>query len=506
MPPTEVSASAAPPLPFWRRIDPARARFWGVLVPIHLLAFAALYFGTLQLLERAYTQAGATAARFELDRAVRQMPLLVEAGRVGNNPHVFGNVTAANQPLGLRLYDREARPLGSRSMSTDASELARVRALLASRENGGTDFWNEQVGGRQWLRGAVRLRTDQRCVPCHALGSTLGAATVRLDFTDNGRQIHEALGSRMALLLLLWVGLIAAVTFTVQRTVRRSAEHLRADLAAASSGTLARDAAHRLPLDPVTAEMHRSLREFLSRQKERETHVARRLEHVDQLASLGQLAAGLAHEIKNPLAGIQGALERLRDETADAPTGRLYGEMLAELERVNGILRRLLESGRRAPLRLVRTDLAKLLGETAELLRPSLRRQRVELRVEVAAALPPAELDSAKIRQVLVNLIQNAAEAMAERGGHVVVRASALPEAATVVVEVEDDGPGIGPEHLDKLFEPFFTTKFAGTGLGLAISKTLVEQHGGRIEVSSASGGGTSFLVFLPAGQPREAD
>jgi signal transduction histidine kinase len=493
---TEVPASAAPP-PFWRRIDPARARFWGVLVPIHLLAFAALYFGTLQLLERAYTQAGATAARLELDRAVRQMPLLVEAGRVGSNPHVFGNITALNQPLGLRLYDRDARPLGSRSLSTDASELRRVRELLSSRDSGTIDFWNEQAGGRQWLRGAVRLRTDERCMPCHELGSTLGAATVRLDFTDNGRQIHEALGSRMGLLVLAWVGLIAAVTFTVQRTVRRSAEHLRADLAAASSGAPA-ELPPSLPLDPVSAEMHRNLREFLNRQKERETHVARRLEHVDQLASLGQLAAGLAHEIKNPLAGIQGALELLRDETADASTGRLYGEMLGELERVNGILRRLLESGRQAPLRLVRTDVGKLLGEIAELLRPSLRRQRVELRVEVADPLPTADLDPSKIRQVLVNLIQNAAEAMAERGGHVVLRASALSEAATLVVEVEDDGPGIDPAHLDKLFEPFFTTKFAGTGLGLAISKTLVEQHGGRIEVGAASGGGTAFLIFLP--------
>jgi signal transduction histidine kinase len=306
----------------------------------------------------------------------------------------------------------------------------------------------------------------------------------------------------MALLLLAWVGLIAGVTFTVQRTVRRSAEHLRADLAAASTGTPARDAAHPLPLDPVTAEMHRSLREFLSRQKERETQVASRLEHVDQLASLGQLAAGLAHEIKNPLAGIQGALELLREETADGSTVRLYGEMLAELERVNVILRRLLESGRQAPLRLVRTDVGKLLGETAELLRPSLRRQRVELRVELADGLPIADLDPSKIRQVLVNLIQNAAEAMAERGGHVALRAGALSDEA-VVIEVEDDGPGINPEHLDKLFEPFFTTKFTGTGLGLAISKTLVEQHGGRIEVGAASGGGTTFLIFLPLSDGR---
>ncbi len=117
MAPTATATARRPPL--WRRLDPARARFWGVLVPIHVVAFAALYFGTLRLLERTYSQAGAIAARGQLDQAVRQMPLLVEAGRAGDDPHVFAHVAAANQPVGLRLYDREATPLGGRSISTD---------------------------------------------------------------------------------------------------------------------------------------------------------------------------------------------------------------------------------------------------------------------------------------------------------------------------------------------------------------------------------------------------
>ena len=108
------------------------------------------------------------------------------------------------------------------------------------------------------------------------------------------------------------------------------------------------------------------------------------------------------------------------------------------------------------------------------------------------------EIDPGKLRQVLVNLIQNAAEAMPETGGHVTVRATAFPAAGSVVVAVEDDGPGIGADHLARLFEPFFTTKFSGTGLGLAISKSIVEQHGGRIEVSSEPGRGTTFLLVLP--------
>jgi signal transduction histidine kinase len=261
----------------------------------------------------------------------------------------------------------------------------------------------------------------------------------------------------------------------------------------------------------VSARLYESLRQTLERQQQRDVELSSRLHHTERLASLGQLAAGLAHEIKNPLAGIQGALELLRDETKDDSTRHLHDEMLGELKRVHGILQRLLESGRPAPLRPARLDVARLLADVAELLAPSLRRRQVELAVETAEGLPTIHADAAKIRQVLVNLIQNAGEAMLERGGHVTVRASgfdgdagepARADSPAVVIAVEDDGPGIPPELAASLFQPFFTTKFSGTGLGLSISKSLIEQHGGRIEFDSIPGRGTTFLIFLPERPP----
>ena len=480
------------------RLAPSKVRFWGLLVPIHLAAFATLYFGTFALLERAYVQAAMTAARFQLDEAVRNMPLLPPAEAAGGNPHTFARTLAANQPIGLRLYRRDGTPLGSPNLSPDRAEEERVRAFLADPEARAETWIENDALERQWVRGLVRLDAGLSCSGCHAAGSTRGAAAMRIDFTEPLREIRRLMRWRIGWLLGAWVTLIAGVTILVQWTVRRSAARLGEELRAASSGESAVNVpASPLPLDPVAAEVHRGLRELLSRQRQREADVAVRLARVDQLASLGQLAAGLAHEIKNPLAGIQGALEVLRDESQDGETVRIYEEMLAELKRVNAILYRLLESGRPAPLRLARTDLAKLLDETAELLRPSLRRQRVELSTESASGLPLLEIDPTKIRQVLVNLIQNAAEAMQERGGKIAVRASGFPAESAVVIAVEDNGPGIAPDQLANVFEPFFTTKFTGTGLGLAISKSLVEQHGGRIEVTSEFGRGTSFLVIL---------
>ena len=481
-----------------RRLDPARARFWGVIVPVHVIAFGVLYLGTYRLLERTYVEAGATAARVQLDQAVRDLPLLVEAARAGRNPHVFAHLVVAHRPLDLRLYRRDGKVLGAATGEPDAAEAARIREFVA-RDEPRSEVWLDESGGRQWVRGVVRLTAEGSCVSCHRAGSTLGAASMRIDFTDQLAEIEVRLGRRLALLLAAWLGVIGAVTLVVQRTVRRSGARLRADLAASVAGEPSDEIpAPGLPLDPVAAEVHRSLHEFLRRQRERESQVATRLAHVDQLASLGRLAAGLAHEIKNPLAGIQGALELLRDEIPQGETHRLYGEMLEELKRVHDILQRLLESARPAPLRLASAALDRLLAETAELLRPSLRRLKVELVTETAEGLPPLHLDSAKIRQVLVNLIQNAAEAMPPEGGRVAVRATAFEAEDAVVIAVEDNGPGIPAEDLPRLFEPFFTTKFAGTGLGLSISKSLIGQHGGRIEVSSETDRGSTFLIVLP--------
>jgi signal transduction histidine kinase len=498
------TAAAPPPVPArgfrrLRTLAPARLRLWGLLVPIHVAAFAVLYAGTYGLLVRAHSDAAAAAARYQLDQAVRDMPFLVQSSRPGRTPHVFEHLLVAHQAIALRIYRPDGTPLGGSFLSGDPAEIERVQRFLADGERQQAS-WIERDGERAWARGLVRLTAGTACTPCHEPGDTVGAATMRADFTAELAGIRAELGGRVALLLAAWVALVAGMALLVQRTVRRSAARLRADLDAAAAGGAPRtdERAPGLPLDPVAAEVHRGLRELLRQQRERESRVATRLAHVDQLATLGQLAAGLAHEIKNPLAGIQGALELLRDEARDEAAVRLHDEMLAELKRVHVILHRLLESGRPAPLRRTRTDLARLVDETAELLRPSLRRQRVELRVERGAGALAADLDAAKIRQVLVNLIQNAAEAMGESGGQVVVRASRLAAEPMLVVAVEDDGPGIAPENRERIFDPFFTTKFAGTGLGLAISKGIVEQHGGRMEVASEPGKGTTFFLFLP--------
>ncbi len=466
------------------------------MVPLHLLAFLALYLTAVRLLEDAYGRAGIEGARQRLDHAVQEMPFFVPQGHSGRNPHLFVHALAAHRDIDLQLFDRRGHPLGVGVLPPSAF-VPDVREFLASGR--AEQVWIERWGKRDIVQGLTRLTAGPTCTPCHAAGEPLGAAAMRLDFTAPLAAMRESLRLKLALLVAAWAGLLGLTGALVRRTVQRSGARLRADLDAAERGRQQETPPRGLwVLDPVSAEIHRSLREFLARRREHEAEMASRLAHVDQLAHLGELAAGLAHEIKNPLAGIQGALEVLRDDAGEDPDrAHLYGEMLAELRRVNIILQRLLESGRPAPLRVIDVDPSTLVRDTVDLLAPGLRRKSVQLTAELAPELPVLRVDPAKIRQVLVNLIQNAAEAMRD-GGEVTVRASCLLSAGEVVLEVADNGPGIAAGDLERIFQPFFTTKFTGTGLGLAISKSLVEQHGGRIEVDSEPGRGTRMFVFFP--------
>jgi signal transduction histidine kinase len=234
----------------------------------------------------------------------------------------------------------------------------------------------------------------------------------------------------------------------------------------------------------------------------------RRLQERDRLAALGQMAAGLAHEVKNPLGAIKGAAQLLGD-----PTGRLdpqnrefVGIILEEVERLDRVVGSVLDYARPSKGDLGAVDVNAVVRRTILVL-ASDRAEDWDIRTDLAEGLPFARADAEQLRQVLINLIRNAVQAMAGRGKVFVATrlrsersslAGAVERPAWVEISVRDEGPGIAPHVLEKLFVPFFTTKPTGTGLGLAISQRAVEEMGGRIEVHSRPGTGSTFTVVLP--------
>lgn len=230
----------------------------------------------------------------------------------------------------------------------------------------------------------------------------------------------------------------------------------------------------------------------------------------DRLASLGTIAAGLAHEIKNPLGGIKGAAQLLRRSNKDPGAYELLEVILNETDRVNAILQQLLDIGRPAQRATGWVNLHQILQDVTRLVGLSEAGRDKHFETRFDPSLPPIRGAADPLKQVFLNLLQNAAEACNEEARiEVFTRIAtdiALREAPTgqvrgfLQIGVRDDGPGIPPEDLSKLFTPFFTTKERGTGLGLVVSHQIIKEHGGFLTVESSPGRGTTFTVHLPRG------
>ncbi len=224
----------------------------------------------------------------------------------------------------------------------------------------------------------------------------------------------------------------------------------------------------------------------------------------EKMASIGMLAAGMAHEIGTPLAAIIGYTGVLTDELADDSEKSDYLRRIAgEAERIDRLVRDLLDYARPGRGENEEIDPAQFLADLLDMLQGQGVFKKLQLRCDVAGGLPRPYLDRHKLMQVLINLVINARDAMPE-GGEMRIRAWTEP--GFVLFSVSDNGEGIAPENREKIFDPFFTTKEPGrgTGLGLAICARLVESFGGRIELESEPGKGTTFTVWLPVGEQRE--
>lgn len=256
-----------------------------------------------------------------------------------------------------------------------------------------------------------------------------------------------------------------------------------------------------MPLAPgereLVTEVARALGAVLSRPRlEDELDAARALlAQADRLSTLGTLAAGIAHEIRNPLVSVRSfvqlAPERLHDEEFCGPFRDLA---LAEIDRICELLGELLAFSRPSTIDCGPVDLSELVRQTVRLLEPEARQRGVTLRHESSGDLPRIDGDAAQLKQVLLNLVLNALQASPLRAT-VLLRTFGDGDA---VVEVVDEGPGIAPECAARIFEPFFTTKERGSGLGLFVAQRIVQAHGGTIRLRPAPGRGTVFTIRLP--------
>jgi signal transduction histidine kinase len=222
----------------------------------------------------------------------------------------------------------------------------------------------------------------------------------------------------------------------------------------------------------------------------------RRMSRADKLATIGELAAGAAHEIRNPLTAIKSSLQYLKPKRQDEKENRLLDNALEETERIDEILSGLLSFSRPAGIKKEKGNLTETLEESLQLISFQLKKQKIKVSRDFPSSPLYLKGDKAQLKQVFLNLFLNSLQAMKD-GGELKIEVS-LSEGGRALVAITDTGEGIPEEKLDKIFDPFFTTKKGGTGLGLSICYGIVQSHQGEIEVKSKVGQGTTALVKLP--------
>ncbi len=355
---------------------------------------------------------------------------------------------------------------------------------------------------------------------CHFHPSSqrvLGVLDVAISLDERDRLLQGTTYTLVAGALLAVAAVCGLVAFSLHRGVERPVRSLLRGTRRVAEG----DFAHRIAAEgqdeiaelassfnEMTASLQKSRDELtllagsLEQRIEEKTRELRDAnEHVlraEKLASLGRMAAGVAHEMNNPLTGILTFAHLLLRKAQEGSQDRKDLEVIVgETNRCARIVKEMLTFARDTPPDKRAGDLNRVVRETVAFLQPQPAFKPITFQMDLDEALPETVFDAAQARQVLVNLLQNAAEAMAS-GGMITVATRTLP--AAVELSVADTGSGIPRENLGRIFDPFFTTKDPGqgTGLGLAVTMRLVENHGGTIRVESEVGRGSTFRVTLP--------
>ena len=367
-----------------------------------------------------------------------------------------------------------------------------------------------EVYGRDYEGGYAPLISRQ---------TTLGTLGVALP--SNFLVSSESI-SRTSFSVIFSLGTIAIIVvgYLLAQSISRPILRLRRMAQAVAAGDLEQSSEIRRPdeigdlaiafdamtddLQARTAETQRLYTEAIERNRQLQEMYTRlqaaqqQLVQSEKLASVGQLSAGIVHDVKNPLGVIKGIAEELLE---DLPPGSQENESLQVIRdnasRANAIVTDMLTFARQTPPAMLRRDLRETVEGSLRLTSYMLRKGKVELDLQVPQQPVMATFDSQQIQQVIINLVQNAVQAMPDGGQ---LRVALAAENGMATIEVADSGTGISPENLPRIFDPFFTTKpeGQGTGMGLAVSYGIISRHNGTIEAKSEVGTGSTFVVRLP--------
>jgi signal transduction histidine kinase len=433
-----------------------------------------------------------------IDCNVRHQMIKGDTEAIGIN---LVRLTESSSIKRLRILDINGKILNSSDPAEKgglipARDSARLQQLF--RDRNPVDLFSIKQVSR--VKSYVALRNRAECSGCHAPENPYnGILEVDLDESLEARLMAR---NRIQGVLIA-LATLAVLTFIIvrlyERVINRPLMQLKESMSLVQGGDL--EPRIEPPKKDEFGDLAHSFNAMVGRLQEANQEIealhSRQMERAGHLASLGELAAGLAHEIKNPIAGIKGSLEIIKDRTPPSdPQREIFGEILTQTERIHHIIQDLLDYAKPKELAIQPVNPNICVQEAIQLAGPQVQDKDIRIEFSRLDRDIVARCDSEKIKGVILNLLINGIAAI-EKAGEISVALSLMPE-NTLEVNITDNGRGIKPEFQGKIFQPFFTTRKKGTGLGLSICKQIVEAHNGTLTVVSAPGEGSTFTIRLP--------
>ncbi len=345
----------------------------------------------------------------------------------------------------------------------------------------------------------VPILNEKPCQRCHKNdGTYIGVLDVEISMQKTMSRINEFRSRTIAFSLLTFLALASALAIMTNLLVNRPIEGIIRTMKKVEAGDLSvRFITKRGDeIGKLASSFNSMLSELQKAHEEIQRCHIEEMKRVERMATLGELAAAIAHEIKNPLAGISGAIQVLAEEFPEGdPRKETIEEVLKEIERLDKTIKDLLNFARPIEPRVIEIDLKSILDKTLSLVKKQAQKQNIKIELKYDEEIGLLKVDPQQIQQVFLNIILNAFHSMPD-GGELTIEAKRLN--GKVEIAIKDNGIGIPPEDLKKIFKPFYTTRYAGTGLGLPISSNIIEAHGGEIKVESTPGIGSTFRIILP--------
>ncbi len=391
---------------------------------------------------------------------------------------------------------------GEMAYGLPPEDRAAVRSLVAGKARRMTVM----TRGQQTIRSFMVVENGPACYSCHDPGPPVnGVLDVVLDYREASNLVWKSQWKAIVPAVLSLGLLIFVLLKLFERLISRPISLLKDHMGKVQEGDLSARLAPRTndEIGSLTASFNVMVERLKAAKREIEALYNQRIDRAEHLAAFGELAAGLAHEVKNPLSGIKGALEIISQDTAASdPRKEIFQEMLVQIDKTVSIIQDFLSFARPKPPRFSRTDVSLFIRNAIRLAKTQVGDKDIQIRFQPPKSELRVCLDADRMQEVILNLLINSIAAIDERGQIAVF--ARLVRGRGLFIFVADDGRGIKAAQLNQIFHPFFSTKKGGTGLGLSICKKVLDSHNGEISVRSREGRGTAFVLRVPLDLPCE--